>query len=71
MSDTQKPWYHENPPSLRMWIFTQMTLGAVYAAAVFFGVIAFILIIRAVSHLLPKDPFAAMEFVAPALTMLG
>lgn len=58
----QKKWYLDGQqPSLRMWIFTQMALGAIYAGAVFFGVIAVILIIRAISFMLPEDPFALIE----------
>ncbi len=51
-------WFLEGQkkPSLRFWIFNQMTLGAAYAALVLFGLIAFILIIRAVSFLLPENP---------------
>ena len=64
-------WYLDHDrPSLRMWVFTQMTLGAVYAAAVFFGVIAIILILRALSNLLPEDPYAALDTLAPVLTAL-
>ena len=44
-----------------------MSLGAVYAGAVFFGVIAIILIIRAISFLLPEDPFAMIETTTQAL----
>ncbi|WP_102109706.1 RC-LH1 core complex protein PufX [Oceaniglobus roseus] len=55
-------WYLEgNEPSLKMWIFTQMSLGAIYAACVFFGVIALILILRAISGWLPEDPYAALD----------
>ena len=38
-----------------------MATGAAYAAVVFFGVIAFILILRAISYILPEDPYAALE----------
>ncbi|NNF23620.1 MAG: RC-LH1 core complex protein PufX [Rhodobacteraceae bacterium] len=67
MSDNDEWYLKSHKPSLRGWIFTQMTLGAVYAAVVFFGVIAVILIIYAVSFLLPEDPFAAL---APALSAI-
>ncbi|MEO0691577.1 MAG: RC-LH1 core complex protein PufX [Pseudomonadota bacterium] len=65
-------WYLENAPkpSLRLWILSQMTMGAAYAAMVLFGVIAFILILRAVSFLLPEDPFAALELGTRALSAL-
>jgi hypothetical protein len=57
-----KDWYLDSAPkpSLRAWIFSQMALGATYAALAFFGVIAFILILYAISFLLPDDPFAAL-----------
>ena len=62
-------WFLEGQkkPSLRFWIFNQMTLGAAYAALVLFGLIAFILIIRAVSFLLPANPNAVFEMGARAL----
>jgi hypothetical protein len=62
-------WYLEDQPkpSLRSWIFHQMALGAAYAAIVLFGLIAVILIIYAVSFLLPEDPFAALELGQHAL----
>ncbi|MEL6642450.1 MAG: RC-LH1 core complex protein PufX [Pseudomonadota bacterium] len=65
-------WYVDNTPkpSLRVWILSQMTMGAAYAAVVLFGVIAFILILRAISFLLPEDPFAALEFGSQALNAL-
>ena len=65
-------WYLENSPkpSLRLWILSQMTMGAAYAAIVLFGVIAFILILRAVSFLLPEDPFAALELGTRTLSAL-
>ncbi|SFO95396.1 RC-LH1 core complex protein PufX [Tranquillimonas alkanivorans] len=57
-----KYWYLEDQkPSLRMWAFTQMTIGAAYAAVVAFGVIAFILILVALSGLLPEDPYAVLD----------
>ncbi|MBJ3761442.1 RC-LH1 core complex protein PufX [Maribius pontilimi] len=63
MSDDKKTWFLEDSiqPSLRMWVFTQMCLGAVYAGVVFFGVIGFVLILRAISYLLPEDPYAAIQ----------
>ena len=66
-------WYLEGQkkPSLRFWIFNQMALGATYAALVFFGLIAFILILRAVSFLLPENPFAALETGIQALNALA
>jgi hypothetical protein len=38
-----------------------MAMGAVWAAIVFFGLIAIILVLRAVSFLLPEDPFAMLD----------
>jgi hypothetical protein len=66
-------WYLEGTkkPSLRFWIFNQMALGAIYAAIVIFGLIAFILVIRAVSFLLPENPFAALETGIRALSALA
>jgi len=62
-------WYLEGQqPSMRMWIFTQMSMGAVYAAAVFFGAIAFVLLLVALSRLLPEDPYAALETGKAILT---
>jgi hypothetical protein len=58
----------QKKPSLRFWIFNQMTLGAAYAALVLFGLIAFILILRAVSFLLPEDPNAVFEMGVRALS---
>ena len=63
MSDeNNRYWYiDDQKPSLRLWIFSQMALGASYAALAFFGVIAFSLILVVISKLLPEDPFAALE----------
>jgi len=62
MADTDK-WYlkDEKEPSLAMWIFRNMAMGAVWAGLVFFGLIAIILIIRAIGFILPEDPFAMIE----------
>ncbi len=62
MADTDK-WYlkTEKQPSLSMWIFRNMAMGAVWAALVLFGIIAIILIIRAIGFILPEDPFAMIE----------
>ncbi len=56
-------WHLEqgSAPSLYGWVALQMGKGAVVAAALFFGVIAFVMIIRAISFLLPEDPYAALE----------
>ena len=56
-------WYlaDEKPPSLYLWIFTQMTMGAAYAALVCMVVLFFVLFWRAVSAILPEDPFAVLE----------
>ncbi len=71
MSDKDE-WYLESTPkpSLRFWIFQQMSLGAIWAALVLFGLIAVILIIRAIGALLPEDPFAALELGTRALGAL-
>jgi len=45
MSNNEKWYLDGQEPSLRMWIFTQMSMGAIYAALVFFGVIAFVLVL--------------------------
>lgn len=65
-------WYLENSPkpTLRLWILSQMTMGAAYAAMVLFGIIAILLILRAVSFLLPEDPFAALELGGRVLSAL-
>jgi len=62
-------WYLESSgkPSLRMWIFQQMSMGAVYAAIFFFGVIALILILAAIGRLLPEDPYAVLDAGRAAL----
>ena len=62
MSDNND-WYLESTPkpSMRVWIFQQMAMGATYAALVLFGIIALILMIRAFSYLLPEDPYAVLE----------
>jgi len=66
-------WYIERDPkpNLYGWIFRHMAMGAVYAALVFFGLIAVILLFRALSFLLPEDPFAALEIGTQALTALS
>ena len=74
MSDKDH-WYleSEKKPSLRMWIFNQMAMGAVYAALVFFGAILIIFIIRAIGALLPENPYASLEMLregTEALTRL-
>ncbi len=68
----ERHWYlrSEPAPSLHMWVLGKMTTGAMYGAVAFFGVIAFILIIRIVAGFLPPesqeavDPSASL-FVAP------
>jgi hypothetical protein len=69
MADTDK-WYlkEEKAPSLHMWIFRNMAMGAVWAALVLFGLIAFILVIRAVSFILPEDPFAMLDAARHLIT---
>ncbi len=51
----------DDAPSLYGWVAWHMSKGAAIAALVVFGTIAFILLIRAVSYLLPEDPYAALE----------
>ncbi len=67
---TKDDWYLESSkkPSLRMWIFQNMAMGAVYAAIVFFGIIAVLLIIAAIGKLLPEDPYAALDAGRAALS---
>ena len=52
---SENEWYLEGKkPSLGGWIFQQMAMGAVYAAMVFFGVIAIVLIFVAIGSALPE-----------------
>jgi hypothetical protein len=69
MADTEK-WYlkTEKAPSLHMWVFRNMAMGAVWAALVLFGLIAFILVIRAISFILPEDPFAMLDATGRLIT---
>lgn len=62
MADQEK-WYlkNEKAPSLHAWIFRNMAYGAAWAALVLFGGIAILLILYALSLLLPEDPFASLE----------
>ncbi len=62
MANTDK-WYMktEKAPSLHMWVFRNMAMGAVWAALVLFGLIAIILVLRAISFILPEDPFAMLD----------
>ena len=62
MSDKNDHWYlDDSKPSLKMWVFSQMAVGAGWGALVFFGVILFIFALIAISNLLPEDPFAALD----------
>ena len=62
MADKDPHWYlDESKPSLRMWVFSQMAMGAIYAMVVFFGVVLFIFALIAISKILPEDPFAALD----------
>ena len=62
MADKDPHWYlDDNKPSLRVWIFSQMAVGAGWGALVFFGVVLFIFALIAISSILPEDPFAALE----------
>ena len=51
----EKEWYLEgdSKPSLYSWVFSQMAMGAVYAAIVLVSIMAFIMIIFAIGELLP------------------
>ncbi len=70
MSDKNDEWYLQGgKPSLKMWVFSQMAIGAGWGALVFFGAILFIFALIAISAILPEDPFAALS-VAPTLTAL-
>ncbi|MEM1064175.1 MAG: RC-LH1 core complex protein PufX [Pseudomonadota bacterium] len=71
MSDKDE-WYLDSTPkpSLGLWIFQQMSMGAIWAALVLFGFIAVILILRAIAFLLPEDPFATLELGTRALSAL-
>ncbi len=72
MSDKDPHWYlDDSKPSLRMWIFSQMAMGAVYAMLVFFGVILFIFALIAISNILPEDPFAALDAGTALTTALA
>ena len=62
MADKDPHWYlDESKPSLRMWVFSQMAMGAIYAMVVFFGVVLFIFALIAISKILPEDPFTALD----------
>ena len=62
MSDKNDHWYlDDSKPSLKMWVFSQMAVGAGWGALVFFGVILFIFALIAISNILPEDPFAALD----------
>lgn len=62
MSDKDPHWYlDDSKPSLRMWVFSQMAMGAIYAMLAFSAVILFIFALIAISKILPEDPFAALE----------
>ncbi|WP_293573259.1 RC-LH1 core complex protein PufX [Phaeobacter sp.] len=70
---TDKPgwWVKDEQPSLYLWVFTKMTLGAAYGALFLTGVIFFILILRVLSGLLPEDPYAALETGAQMVALLA
>jgi hypothetical protein len=71
MAEKDPHWYlDDSKPSLRMWIFSQMAMGAIYAMLVFFGVVLFIFALIAISNLLPEDPFAALDSGAAITTAL-
>ena len=71
MADKDPHWYlDDSKPSLRAWIFTQMSIGAGWGALVFFVVVLFIFALIAISGLLPEDPFAALETGTQVLSTL-
>lgn len=62
MSDNEEWYLDRDPaPNLHSWVFRHMAMGAVYAGLVLFGIIAILVILRAISHALPEDPFAALD----------
>ena len=67
MADEKTEWYLEgNKPSLKMWVFSQMAVGAGWGALVFFGAVLFIFALIAISSILPEDPFA---MIAPTAAL--
>ncbi len=56
-------WHLEGggAPSLYGWVAVNMAKGAGYAALLTIAVLGFILLIRALSFLLPEDPYAALD----------
>lgn len=61
MSDKWFNEMQEGKAGLYAWVLAQMSLGAAYAAAVFFGCIAIIVVLRLISRILPEDPYAALD----------
>lgn len=61
MTDKTDWWLKEEKPGLYMWIFTKMTLGAAYGALLLAAIIFFILALKALSGLLPEDPYASLD----------
>ncbi|PZX11413.1 intrinsic membrane protein PufX [Palleronia aestuarii] len=65
MADQVK-WYEQAEPSsakkaLALWGFSQMSLGAFYAAIVFFGILIFFAVLGFIRGILPEDPYAAID----------
>ena len=60
---TEKPWYvaEEKAPSLALWIFTQMSMGAIWAFLVCMVILFFVLALKALAGLLPEDPNDMIE----------
>ncbi|TDL81517.1 hypothetical protein E2L08_05200 [Palleronia sediminis] len=64
-------WYLENDDrSMHAWVLSHMTMGAVYAAVAFFGVIGFILVLRLIARILPEDPYAFLDAAGQAARAL-
>ncbi len=77
MSD--KPYYHEDRPTvlITLWVLRHMMRGAGWAALVFFGLIAFYLVILFASWFLPPEskqapsPFGYLEQSEPAYVQVA
>ncbi|NUB43493.1 RC-LH1 core complex protein PufX [Fertoebacter nigrum] len=62
MSD--KPYFEENrEATLRSWILMNMLRGAGWAAVLVFGIIGFLVILRALAWFLPENPNAALDVI--------
>ena len=59
---------YDEKPSLYMWIFTKMAVGACIAGLFLFVCFLFVLFFRALSVWLPEDPNAALELGVKTLS---